>query len=156
MDMKEVIRLSDLSAQECKHEYIAQNDYGWYVCGECHEELRYNPNKPPLNHLQLYLIMKRQQSLKSRADNLEKWISQFHLPFQEQLVVDFLSFTHKYEEVFPERKNLISKNYILFHMLRTRDFEVPLKLPKLKKTLAQNEQICRTIFEALNWTWPQV
>ena len=104
----EVIRLSDLP-QDCRHDYVIRNDYGWYVCGICCEELRYNPNKRTLDHLQLYLTMKRQQSLKSRANILEKWIRQFNLPFEEQLIVDFWSFIHKYEEMLPERKNLISK-----------------------------------------------
>ena len=148
----EVIRLSDLP-QDCRNDYVIRNDYGWYVCTSCHEELKYNSNKPPLNHLQLYLIMKRQQSLKSRANNLEKWLRKLNLPFEEQLVVDFWSFIHKYEEMHPERKNLISKNHILFHMLRIRDFEVPLKLPKMKKTLIENNKICRAIFEALNWNF---
>ncbi|GBL93094.1 hypothetical protein AVEN_154052-1 [Araneus ventricosus] len=130
-----------------------KNDDGWYVCSTCHEELRYNPNEPPFDPLKVYSLMKRQQSLKSRANSLIKWISQFNLPFEEWLVVDFWSFIHKYEEMFPERKNLISKNYILFHMLRIRDFEVPLKLPKMKQTLAQYEEICRTIFKALNWNF---
>ncbi|KAF8769808.1 hypothetical protein HNY73_017417 [Argiope bruennichi] len=74
-DAFEVIRLlgldkkasSDRGSQDCKHKDVRKNDDGWYVCTSCHEELRYNPNKPPLSHLQLYLIMKRQQSLKSRA-----------------------------------------------------------------------------------------
>lgn len=140
----------------CKHGYITKSDDGWYVCSECHEELRYNPNKRPVNIGDIYSEMMRQQRWKQRMKGLTKWLGPFE---DELLLVDFQSFINEYTGLYPNRKNLISKDYILYHLLRKRGYDISrlqVKVPKMEKTLIQNETICRTIFEALNWTWPQV
>ena len=160
--MMEIIRLLGLDnkvssnglTQECKHRDVAKDDNEFYVCMTCHEELRYNPNRPPPDRAKLYSMMKMQRRSQSRVKNLTKWLDGCNIPFEELLLIEFFDFVHKYEELFPERKNLISKEYILFHLLRRIDYQVPpLKLPKMKKTLDQNEEICRTVFESLNWNF---
>ncbi|GBN29389.1 hypothetical protein AVEN_174585-1 [Araneus ventricosus] len=123
---------------ECEHKYVIQNDDGWYVCQTCGEELMYDPNKPPVDLKQLCLESALKRRRESKMKNLTKWLGMYNIPFEEELLDEFYSFILKYEELFPERKNLISKDDILFHMLRKRDYQVPLKLPKLMKTLARN------------------
>ncbi|GBN02847.1 hypothetical protein AVEN_168200-1 [Araneus ventricosus] len=134
--------------QEWEHKNFRKNDDGFYVCLTCHEELRYNPNKPPFDLLEMYLNMKRQQRWKSRMKKLTKWLGTYNIPFEEELLDELFDLIHRYEELFLERKSLISKEYILFHLLRKRDYQAALKLPKMKKTLDQSEEICRT-FNAL-------
>lgn len=139
--------------KECKHVYVIQNDDGWYVCQSCGEELRYNPNKPPVSLYQLYVEQRSRRRQINRMKTLTAWLCKYRFPFEEELLDKFLSFIDKYEELFPERKNLISKDYILHQLLRKRGYDSSciLRLPKMKKTLAQNEEICRTVFESYNF-----
>lgn len=141
------------SVEECDHKDVTVDVDGWYVCTTCHIEMRVNPNEHPYGIKQILSDLKAQRRLKSRTKTITSFLREYHLPFEEELLDAFLVFSHKYEELFPERKNLISKDYILFQLLRKRDYQVPVKLPKLEKTLVQNENICRTIFEALNWSF---
>ncbi|GFY59098.1 uncharacterized protein TNIN_277731 [Trichonephila inaurata madagascariensis] len=145
-EVMEIVRLfdrkvsSDLKtkSQGCEHKYVIQNDDdGWYICQACGEELWYNPNKSPIDLYQLYLEAAIQRRSRNRMNNLTKWLGTYNLPYEEELLNQFYSFVLKYEELFPERKNLISKENILFHLLWKRDYQVPLKLPKLKKMLAR-------------------
>lgn len=135
----------------CKHGYITKSDDGWYVCGMCHEELRYNPNKRPVTIEDICSEMMRQRRWKHRIKGLTKWLGAYNFPFEDELLVDFSSFINEYTKLYPDRKNLISKDYILYHLLRMRGYDLQVKVPKMEKTLIQNEQICKTIFEALNW-----
>lgn len=151
------------SSEECKHKNVTRNDDGWYVCVECHEELRYNPNIPPIKLSDLYFEKVQIAKMSSRIKSLYKWLYKYKLPFEEELMIDFYSFINKYIELYPERKNLISKDYILYHLLRKRGYKddddeeddgcIFLRLPKMKKTLDQNENMCRAIFESLNWSY---
>ncbi|GBN18447.1 hypothetical protein AVEN_78475-1 [Araneus ventricosus] len=104
--------------QKCEHKHVRKNYDGFNVCLTCHEELRYNPNKPPFDLLEMYLNMKRQKRWKSRMKNLTKWLGTYNITFEEELLDELFDFIHKYEELFLERKSLISKEYILFHLLR--------------------------------------
>ena len=105
MSDEQIIRLLGLDnkvssnglTQECKHNDVTKDDYAWYVCTTCHEELRYNPNKHPPDRAQLYSMMKMQQRIQSRVKNLTKWLSEYNIPFEELLLVEFFDFIHKYE-----------------------------------------------------------
>ncbi|GFX51163.1 uncharacterized protein TNCV_2735141 [Trichonephila clavipes] len=90
--------------EECKHYDVTKDDYGWYVCWACHEELRYDPNKRPISHYDLYASVKSQQRIKHRVKNLTQWIEKYNLPFGEELLFDFFSFIHKFEEFFQSGK----------------------------------------------------
>ena len=133
---------------ECQHRDITKNDDGWYICQYCGDELRYDPNKPPVDLAQLYSASENQRRMVNRMKCLSEWLGTYNLPFEDDILYDFQLFIQKYRELYPERKNLINKENILFHMLRRRGIERELKLPKMEKTLKQNAEICRAIFDA--------
>lgn len=138
----------EVQMEDCKHLDIIRNDDGWYVCRTCHEELRYNPNTPPVDLAQLYLASENQRKMVTRMKCLSKWLDAYNLP--DDILSDFLLFIQKYAELYPERKNLISKENILYHLLRRRGIGRDLKLPKMEKTLKQNAEICGVIIDTFD------
>ena len=154
------MRLSDLP-QDCRHGYVIKNNDGWYVCQFCAEELRYDPNKRPVTLADLYYQKAQISKMNSRIKNISKWLDKNNFPLDDELLVEFSSFINKFNELYPARKGLISKDYILYRLLLKRGYILcndeddgyTLCLPKMKRTLIQNEEICSAIFNALNWNF---